>query len=174
MATSPDSACAERPFEDLELAKKLSMGTYSVYHDERCKFIERRLEKELDRQKGTMVQFHMASTKSTKSTKEDEQQLTCARQEIEDILTVRCGRCNVVISIDPDFDSCFALYCPAFPACPARPCAWCLQDVGPDNGQAHEHVRRCQQAPEPERRYGDALYIRPIERHTAPHVAKYW
>lgn len=92
--------------------------------------------------------------------------LTEARQQIEDELVMKCPACHVRLDMQPDFDGCFALYCTH---CPARPCAWCWSDVGPDNSDAHAHVRTCSEAPEAERRHRHgALYCRD-RPHDAPH-----
>ena len=77
-----------------------------------------------------------------------------------------CPVCPASLDVQPGFDGCFALYCTH---CPARPCAWCWADVGPDNGAAHAHVRTCSEAPELERCHPHgALYCRD-RPHDAPH-----
>ncbi len=169
-----DPPCATQPLEDRELALKLPLATYDAYHDGRCEFLQLRMQKEVQRQEEMLMRFHLASSKSTKSSHDEQlsRRLTAAQREIEEILTVCCSRCDAVISLQPDFADCLALYCAR---CPARPCAYCLQDVGPGNAEAHEHVRVCEEAPAEFRRHdGGALYIRPIEQHEAPNVATWW
>ena len=60
----------------------------------------------------------------------------------EDILNLRCPRCNQVFV---DFNGCFALTCSR---CKAGFCGWCLADCGRD---AHRHVANCRLNQNPDR-----------------------
>ena len=67
---------------------------------------------------------------------EEERKISDARNKItEDILTLRCPRCETAFV---DFDGCFALRCHS---CPCNFCAGCLEDCGRD---AHGHVTGCE------------------------------
>jgi hypothetical protein len=54
---------------------------------------------------------------------------------VDEILTLRCPRCNQAFL---DFVGCFALCCSV---CPCRFCGWCLKDCGDQD--AHPHVSTC-------------------------------
>jgi len=63
-----------------------------------------------------------------------------SRKILEEILLLRCPRCQAAFD---GFTGCFALSCNN---CPCNFCASCLKDCGPD---AHQHVARCPEKPNP-------------------------
>ena len=74
---------------------------------------------------------------------EHKRRLHEVKTAIEDLLTLKCPRCNGVVgtSIEgPFFNACAAIACSR---CPFHFCGWCLEDCGRSMEAAHRHVARC-------------------------------
>jgi hypothetical protein len=66
---------------------------------------------------------------------EVQQQIDDARKHAEELMNVRCPRCQQVFN---DFSGCFAVNC-AYQNCGQHFCGWCLSKH-PDSREAHKHV----------------------------------
>jgi hypothetical protein len=158
-------------FSHKELARRLPDELFERYMVSLRQVDEKRYVREAEERARAMVERELQQAGASPGLAAQR-----ARDEIAELLVVKCTCCGVALALQDDFEGCFALYCSN---CPARPCAWCLRDVGPDNTHAHEHVARCSEAPEPERsHHHGALYCRNADGeedlHKAPYVAQRW
>lgn len=99
---------------------------------------------------------------------EQERRVLAVRQRIEEMMDLRCPKCQGVFGA---FQGCAALTC-AYAGCKAHFCAFCLADCG---GDAHPHVRQCRLNPRPNEYFvHEAVWRRIMDGQRREKLERFW
>ena len=128
-----DAGGAATLFEVSQMMRHLDRETLAVYLKARDDMIESNALSKLELEYNSKIRQLEEQIAKMSAGREKQVQLH-RKRAVEEILTLKCPRCNLAFL---DFDGCFALSCRG---CSCGFCAYCLKDCGND---AHRHVATC-------------------------------
>jgi serine/threonine protein kinase len=141
--------CGSAFYSDGDLATHMAAigtpGTFELYIGARMRLKEHKVSAGAEERAEAKVRSELERKRRMS---EREQAVYDARNEVTELLTLRCPRCKMAFY---DFSGCFAIKCGS---CPCTFCAWCLDDCGDALGASgknptgcHLHVSRCTSRP---------------------------
>ena len=129
---TPQLGCQAQPFACEVIAQRAEPEALRAYLNSQKELKEQELAASMEQEKKVAIREELARLAKMSAFERD---VVAARQHAENLLNLKCPRCQAVFL---DFNGCFALTCNS---CACGFCAWCLEDCG---GDAHQHVARCQ------------------------------